>query len=185
MRLTAQKLREILHYDPDTGVWTWLVALSSTRGIGSIAGTVSVHGYRIITYRGEKYRSGKLAWLYMTGEWPTQEIDHDDRDKLNDRWGNLFDRSRSQNALNRDLQSNNFSGTRGIHFDTVRGKWNVQVKKDNVTHYIGRYDDYDEAVAARDEAASRLHGSFAVITDPFCQENLYDIRGSIGMEITL
>lgn len=185
MKLTAQKLREILHYDPDTGVWTWLQAPAYNVIIGSQAGHVNTHGYRIITYRGEKYRSGKLAWLYMTGEWPTQEIDHDDRDKVNDRWSNLFDRSRSENALNRDLQSNNFSGTRGIHFDTGRGKWCVQVKKNNVTRFFGRYDDYDEAVIARDEAAVKLHGAFAVLTDSFCQANLYDIRGSVAMEIQL
>jgi hypothetical protein len=183
MILTAQKVREILHYDPDTGVWTWLRPPAKNILVGSVAGTISVHGYRIITFQGVKYRSGRLAWLYMTGEWPVEEIDHDNRDKTDDRWCNLLDKSRSNNALNRDLQVNNFSGTRGIHFDTARGLWQVQVKKDNVSHFGGRYDDYNEAVIARDELASKLHGSFAVLTDPFCQANLYDIRGSVAMEM--
>lgn len=161
--LTQETLREILHYDPVTGAWTWVKPASYNVEIGQAAGTVSFHGYRIITIDRKKYRSARLAHLYMTGSWPVFEADHENRCKLDDRWENIRDLSRSENALNRDLQSNNASGTRGVHWDNVRSKWFVQIKKDNVTYFVGRYDDFDEAVVARDTASAELHGDFAVL----------------------
>lgn len=161
--LTQEKLREILHYDPDSGAWTWIKPASYNVEVGQAAGTVSFYGYRIITINRKKYRSARLAHLYMTGSWPVFEADHENRCKLDDRWDNIRDLSRSENALNRDTQSNNESGTRGVHWDFDRSKWFVQVKKDNVTHFIGRYDDFDEAVSARDEAVKKIHGDFAVL----------------------
>lgn len=184
MKISHSRLLRILEYDPETGVWIWLnPSAMNKKPIDRVAGTISVHGYRVITIDGIKYRSRRLAWFYMTGEWPIQEIDHDNRDKTDDRWNNLLDVSRSANALNRDLQTNNASGVRGVHWDTNRGKWVVQVKKDNVTHFGGRFDFLDEAIEARDLIALGLQGPHAILNDPFCQENLYDIRGSIAMEI--
>lgn len=158
------QLKELLSYDPVTGIWTWLHPEQMNRKhIDAVAGTISVHGYRIITFSGTKYRSARLAWFYMTGEWPKDDIDHINKDKADDRWSNLRDILHSDNALNRDLQSNNASGVRGVHWDSSRSKWFVQVKKDGVNHFIGRYDDFDEAIAARDLAAIELHGDFAVL----------------------
>lgn len=102
----------------------------------------------------------------MTGEWPKQEIDHQDRDKTNDIWDNLRDISRSENALNRDLQANNTSGVRGVHWDVNKQKWAVQVKDGGFNHYCGRYDSLDEAVAVRDSVALELHGDFANLNTP-------------------
>lgn len=102
----------------------------------------------------------------MTGEWPKQEIDHEDRDKINDIWDNLRDISRSENGLNRDLQSNNTSGVRGVHWDESKQKWYVQVKKDGNAFYCGRFESLDEAVAVRDSVALELHGDFANLNTP-------------------
>lgn len=166
--LTYDKLRELLEYDPETGLWTWLVSVNK-RPYGSLAGTVSVHGYLIITFAGVKYRAAKLAHLYMTGEWPSDEMDHIDKDKLNDRWVNLRVASRSENALNRDLQSNNVSDARGVHWDSIRGKWFAQVKKGGINHFCGRFDNIGEAIAARDAAAMTLHGDFAILNQKAAQ----------------
>ncbi len=160
--LSFDELRSILNYDPETGLWSWRNPKAINKApIAQSAGTISVHGYRIITYRGRKYRSARLAWLYMTGNWPSEEIDHENRDTTDDRWINLREASRSQNALNRDVQGNNSSGLRGIHFDCERGKWFVQVKVKGINHFIGRYDEVDEAVVARNAAVAELHGAFA------------------------
>lgn len=160
--IELNRLKELLHYNPETGVWTWLnPSLVNKKPINAEAGTISVHGYRIITIAGTKYRASRLAWFYMTGEWPTDEMDHIDRNGVNDRWTNLRIVSRSENALNRDVQSNNASGARGVHWDETRSKWFVQVKKDNINHFIGRFDDFDEAIEARDRASAELHGEFA------------------------
>src|SRR5882757_5577117 len=115
--LTQQRLKFLLKYDPITGDWTWLWPASSRVEVGQAAGTISVHGYRIITIYGTKYRTARLAYLYMKGEWPPDEMDHENRCKLDDRWENLRPLDRSSNALNRDLQSNNTSGVRGVHWD--------------------------------------------------------------------
>jgi hypothetical protein len=160
--LTQELLKQFLSYDPETGDWRWLVSMSN-KVEGDAAGTISAHGYRIIGLFGVKYRAARLAFLYMTGEWPKIEADHINRCKLDDRWENLRDVSKSVNMINRGVQSNNASGSRGVHWDNSRQKWNVQVKKDSVNHFIGRYNTYEEAVAARDSAAAELHGEFAVL----------------------
>jgi hypothetical protein len=182
--LSRETLGRWLEYDPETGQWLWIVSYANVHA-GQVAGTISVHGYRIITLFGTKYRSGRLAWFYMTGEWPTEEIDHINRDKTDDRWVNLRDASRSENALNRDLQSNNTSSVRGVYWNVEKGKWAAQVKKDNIIHFGGYFDYLDEALEARDLLALELQGPLAILNDPFCQENLYDIRGSIAMETPL
>ena len=86
--LTADRLREILSYAPNTGEFRWLLTRGRARA-GKIAGVVSVYGYRIIRVGGRDYRSARLAWLYMTGAWPLQLVDHIDLNRVNDRWSNL------------------------------------------------------------------------------------------------
>lgn len=161
--LTFERLKELLHYDPETGEWRWLTPINKRAKIGDAVGTISVHGYRIITIAGVKYRSSRLAYLYVKGSWPPDEMDHEDRCKLNDRWNNLRVVSRSENALNRDLQSNNFSGARGVHWDNKASKWVAQVKSNGLTHWVGGFDSFDDAVAARDAAATKHHQNFAVL----------------------
>ncbi len=161
--LTQKRLHEILRYDPETGDWIWLISINAKVSEGDAAGTITVHGYRIITLAGVKYRAARLAFLYMTGAWPEKEVDHINRCKLDDRWDNLRDVSRSENQLNRDVQINNSSGVRGVHWDTRSGKWAAQVKKDNAVYFIGYFDTLEEASVARDLAATELHGDFAVL----------------------
>lgn len=177
--LSWERLHRILRYDPVTGVWTWLhPETMNKKPISAVAGTISVHGYRIITFEGVKYRAARLAWFYMTGEWPAEEIDHENRIKDDDRWINLRDASRSENSLNRDLQSNNTSGARGIHWNIEKEKWYMAVKKDGVSHFGGNFDFLDEAIEARNLLALELQGPFAMIHDPFCQADLYDRQGA-------
>lgn len=163
LELTQKKLKEYLRYEPDTGDWYWLKSINSRVNEGDAAGTISVHGYRIITFGGIKYRASRLAFLYMTGTWPENEVDHENRCKLDDRWDNLRDVYRSENQLNRDMQINNTSGGRGVHWDTRSGRWAVQVKKDNISFWVGYFDVLEEAIVARDLAATELHGEFAVL----------------------
>lgn len=163
MTLTHQMLLSWIIYHPIQGLWEWRNPAIMNKRNRTTVGTISVHGYRIITINGTKYRSGRLAVFYMTGEWPKEEVDHIDRDKLNDSWVNLKEASRSENALNRDLQSNNTSGVRGVHWDVNKQMWAVQVKKDNLNHWGGRFASLDEAVAVRDSVALQLHGDFAVL----------------------
>jgi HNH endonuclease/AP2 domain len=165
--LTHERLLQLLSYDPETGVWTWNNPdAMNKKPINKVAGTISVHGYRIITISGSKYRSARLAQFYMTGSWPEEEMDHINRDSLDDRWENLRVACRSENALNRGIQSNNTSGVPGVHWDESRKKWYVQVKKHGNGFFYGRFDTLEEAIAARDIGAKQFHGTFANLNTP-------------------
>jgi len=95
--LTLEIVRIVLYYDPETGKWKWLKNRGGNRGK---AGTWRKDGRIQIRLYGKFYLSSRLAWFYMTGEWPT-EIDHIDRNRANDRWTNLREVSRSENLKNK------------------------------------------------------------------------------------
>lgn len=114
MRLTAERLREILSYDPDTGEFTWK---KSRRGVkaGATAGCLNGSGYLLIRIDGKLYRAHRLAWFYMTGEWPLREIDHKEGESSNNRWFNLREASHRKNIENqRNAHKGNTSEVLGI-----------------------------------------------------------------------
>jgi hypothetical protein len=74
--ITLERLREVLEYNPESGVWVWLVTSSRRRGAGKIAGSLDNNGYVVIRVDRAIYKAHRLAWLYMTGEWPRSTIDH-------------------------------------------------------------------------------------------------------------
>jgi hypothetical protein len=86
--LTRRRLRELIDYDPATGAFSWRVSRQRVNA-GDRAGTLSVYGYRVICIDGACYRGGRLAWFYVRGRWPREQIDHRDRDRANDRFENL------------------------------------------------------------------------------------------------
>lgn len=141
--ITAIELRERLQYNPDTGRWVWL---KSDRGgwVGKPAGTLDAKGYWVIKIDGQSYKASRLAFLYMTGEWPPEEMDHIDRTPWNDCWINLRPATRTENNQNRVKIGP--SGQQGIYRHSTNDRWIAQ--HDNI--YIGSYKTMDEAVAARD-----------------------------------
>lgn len=159
MILTYERLKELLDYNPDTGVWQWLKPTNSAVEAGFIAGTIASDGYRKIGVGNTYYMSSRLAFFYMTGHWPKGHMDHINRVRSDDRWANLREATVSDNNANRKKQSNNTSGYRGVSWDHWQGKWDVRV---NRTH-IGWFDSLDDAVIARDQHAQAMQGSFAVL----------------------
>jgi hypothetical protein len=130
--LTADYVREILAYDPDTGELTWRATKSGRRS--KTAGTAGVWGNhgkrrRTITIDGVIYKAHRVIWLWMTGEWPERDIDHEDRDSLNNRWKNLRLGTKVLNSRNRSMSRNNTSGTTGVFFDKAKktNPWRVEV----------------------------------------------------------
>ena len=141
--ITALELRERLQYDPTTGLWVWLK--SPRKGWeGRPAGSLDAYGYRCIKIDGQSYKCSRLAYLYMTGEWPEEEMDHIDRTPWNDRWVNLRPATRTENNLNRVKIG--ASGHQGVYRHSNNDRWIAQ--HDNI--YIGSYKTIEEAIAARD-----------------------------------
>ena len=98
-RVSAERLRQLLDYAPETGRFYWRKQRGSAAA-GSEAGTWHSHGYRVINIDGVAYYAHRLAWLYVHGEHPAGEIDHINAIPADDRIANLRQCSRSENARN-------------------------------------------------------------------------------------
>lgn len=160
--LTAERLRDVLEYEPTTGRWTWKNRRSN-RSAGQEAGCVNVgDGYMRIQVDRRNYLSARLAWLWMTGEWPKNEIDHKNLSRADDRWINLRGATRSQNQGNRPANSDCCVGRKGV---TARGrKWRAHITFDGASHYLGTYQSIDDASAAYAVAAAKHFGEFARVS---------------------
>jgi hypothetical protein len=163
--LTYERLLELLHYDPLTGVWLWLVSRGGVRA-GAIAGRNQSHdlpncGYRYIKIDGRMYRSNRLAVFYMTGEWPPHLVDHENGKHDDDRWENLRLATDAQNNQNGELRSDNKSGIKGVRFRKAMRKWAAEIRCNGERHWLGLFTTREEAAIAVAEASERLHGDFA------------------------
>lgn len=156
--ITALELRERLQYDPMTGRWIWLKSPRSGWA-GRPAGSLDAKGYWIIKIDGKSYKASRLAHLYMTGEWPEDEMDHANTKPWDDIWTNLRPATRLENVQNRQMRNDNNSGAIGVYWHEANQKWIAKV--DQV--YLGSFDSLDLAMAARDVVAIKLHGDFVVL----------------------
>jgi len=153
-RLTQERLKELLSYDPETGKWTYLVSRGHLKA-GSEAGSVGEDGYRRMTVDGGRYLSSHLAHFYMTGSWPEHEVDHKDVNPRNDRWSNLRPATKSQNGANR-------AGRRvfkGVfrHYN----RFGAQIKINGKAKHLGTRATPEEAYALYVAAANEHFGEFA------------------------
>lgn len=157
--LTAERLREILLYNPETGEWRWLVGCKRVKA-GDLAGWTD-GGYTRIAIDGSTYRSSRLAWLYMTGEWPPVRVDHEDTDRANNRWLNLRLATPKQNAANRRCHSNNALGVKGVNYVARVGKFRAQIYVDKRQVHLGYFATVEAASAAYAKKAQEVFGEFA------------------------
>lgn len=159
-KITQKQLKELLRYDPETGLFTWMVNRVRVRP-GDIAGKRRKDGYVVIVIDGVSYSAHRLAWLYMTGSFPSLMVDHINLDGCDNRWANLRLATNSQNQANTSAPSNNTSGFKGVSWRPAEKKWaaNLGVGRKKVS--LGYYDTPEEAHAAYAVAASEHHGSFA------------------------
>jgi hypothetical protein len=159
-KLNASRLREVLSYDPETGAFTWLVSTARHRRIGDVAGCVK-DGYRQIGIDGRRYRAHRLAWLWMTGEWPSAEIDHINGDPADNRIANLRPATSSQNKANARKRSRNTSGWKGVSWHARDRKWRAMIGVAGRQQHLGYFDCPAEAHAAYVRAAEHHFGEFA------------------------
>jgi len=163
--LTQARLKEMLRYDPETGVFVWLVWRPNGVKVGDEAGVIHKDtGYLRIKIDNRPYEASRLAWLYMTGALPASRVDHEDTHKLNNRWGNLRLASASQNGANRYIQKNNTSGYKGVHYAPNRTsykKWAAHIRVDGILKTLGYFAKPEEAHVAYTQAALASFGAFA------------------------
>src|SRR5690606_17410776 len=113
MMLTVERLRQVLDYDKDSGVFRWKVATAHRTIVGEEAGTINQNGYRIIRVDACRYRAHRLAWFHVHGEWPSDFVDHQNGNKLDNRISNLREADKRQNAQNSRRPRSNTSGFKG------------------------------------------------------------------------
>jgi hypothetical protein len=156
--LTQDRLRELLHYDPETGIWRNLITRSPRALAGSIAGYINIRGYRIIRAEGRLYRSARLAHLYMTGVWPPAEMDHKEGVRDDDRWSQLRPATRAQNTANPHPKQRPLP--KGVYANGNRFQAQIRINGSNPRR-LGTYRTSEEAAAAYRGASIVVHGEFA------------------------
>lgn len=156
--MTEERVKERLHYDPETGVFTWKVS-QGTKKQGTRAGTIDVNRYRTIQLDGKRYYEHRLAYFYMTGKFPPHETDHMDGNRENNRWVNLRLASAEENQGNRFRSKRNTSGLKGVSYD--RNKWRAQIGINYRTISLGRFRSPEAAHGAYCEAAKDVFGAYA------------------------
>lgn len=150
--LTQAKLKSLLNYNPVTGVFTNLTSRSSNSQKYKTAGTIATRKnkkYLVIQLNNKLYLAHRLAFLYINGHFPKNEIDHIDGDGTNNKFSNLRDITHAENMMNRLIPSNNSSGLIGVSWSKARNKWVAQIKINNKSINLGRFINFNDAVLAR------------------------------------
>lgn len=157
--LTQAHLKELLYYDPETGVFTWR-APRGRAAVGSRAGTRG-NGYVRVRIEGVFYAAHRLAFLYVTGAFPPDCVDHVNRDRSDNRWANLRQATRRENAGNKGIQRNNTSGHRGVSWFERSGKWRARGVSSGRQIHLGLFDSIEEAATVAQAWREESFGEYA------------------------
>lgn len=158
--IDVKRLRELLHYDPDTGIFRWRNAAGRWGRIpaGSVAGSVNKEGYRYITFDGNILSAHRLAWAYISGETPPRIVDHCDGDTDNNSFGNLRLATDSQSTANRTHK--NKYGVKGV--STKRGAFRARIYHNGKSIHLGYYATAADAHVAYTTASLELQGDYSI-----------------------
>jgi hypothetical protein len=163
--ISQAQLKEVLEYNHDTGLFTWIKAVEvrkrADRKVSNVAGYKTNHGYIVIMVKQKEYRAHRLAYLYMTGKFPENDIDHINHIRDDNRWTNLRDATGSQNQANQAKRKNNTSGYKGVSWNERDKRWRAQIKYMNKHIHIGHYTTAEEASEAYKKKATELNGEFS------------------------
>ena len=161
MDLTAERLREVLSYSPGTGEFRWRVRASKKTHVGAVAGCRRPDGYTSIRIDKGLYLAHRLVWLYMTGKWPAEQLDHRNHARSDNRFRNLRECSQLENAANMSLHKDSVVLYKGVSFDPRRGTYSARICKDSIRVHIGTFSTAIEAAAAYDAVSEKYHGKFS------------------------
>lgn len=156
--LTQERLKQLLRYEPKTGIFIWLKTRGCTAVKGSKAGWLVPTGYRKITVDWIGYEAHRLAFLYMTGEWPPELVDHKNLSRDDNRWTNLRLATHAQNKANQSVRCDNVAGMRGVTKRKLAFDARIMIKGKAI--HLGCFPTAQEASAAYTVAAKNLYGEF-------------------------
>jgi hypothetical protein len=164
--LTQEELKEILDFDPATGVFRWRISHSGVR-LGKIAGSKTSSGYYRVKIKYQAYPVHRLAWLYVYGKWPADQIDHIDGDKLNNRIANLRECTQAENLQNLAPSKLNTSGYTGVRYAPRQKKWKATIKVNTKGIHLGYFETKESAYEAYLKA-KREHHKFQPVPRHIC-----------------
>lgn len=167
-QLNQTRLRELFDYNQLTGEFVFreraahefatprAAAIFKTKCLGKTAGWRHAAGYVAIKIDAGTYLAHRLAWLWVTGDWPTEEIDHINGNRADNRLTNLRAVSKLENSHNQSLRVTNKSGATGVFFETRRQRWLATILNQGKATHLGYFQTFDEACAARKGAEKVL-----------------------------
>lgn len=152
--ITQQRLKELFYYDTLTGEFTRKIAVGRHKchHINKPVGTKQNKGYVVIGADKKRYMAHRLAWLYVYGCWPSNDLDHINQNKSDNRIANLRQASRSKNMHNVSLHKHNSSGHKGVSWHKPRKKWRAYIFVGYTQIHLGLFDKVGDAVKARKQA---------------------------------
>lgn len=165
---TVWYVRQALDYDPHSGEFSWRPRplehfpdtrawrIWNTRYAGKKTGCNS-HGYRILVIGNKHYPAHRVAWCWMTGSWPKDQIDHINGVRSDNRWANLREATSAENHQNRSIVSNNSSGILGVSWNTRERMWAAQIHVEGKVRFLGYFHERESAKEKYLKAKSELH----------------------------
>lgn len=155
MKLTAEELKKYLDYNPETGIFIWKKVPSNRVKINTEAGWIRADGYRLIKLFKITYPAHHLAWFYIYGKLPEDQIDHINGIPNDNRIVNLREVTNFENGKNQKLRKNNTSGVMGVHYIKPNRKWSAYIDIKYKRKGLGYYDDKWDAICARKSAEKK------------------------------
>ena len=159
--ISQERLRQVLDYNPETGLFHWKVRTATHVKVGDLAGSLDDKGYVLIRIDTKIYRAHRLAFLWVLGRWPEDQVDHINLARSDNRWGNLRESSCHENMCNRTKQINNTSGFKGVTFEKKTGAWKAGIGVEGRFINLGRFPTPESAHVAYVAAAKKYHRGFA------------------------
>lgn len=147
--LTEKELKRQLVYDAKTGIFIWKVTLTGFVKKGDIAGHLNKQGYIRIGINNQRYLGHRLAWFYVYGYFPENQIDHKDQVKHHNWISNLREVNQQCNTRNSGNWTSNTSGVKGVSFEKKGGYWTSYISLNEKSYNLYRGHCFAEAVAHR------------------------------------
>lgn len=150
--MTQKRLKEVLNYNEQSGVFTWKTAKAKRISVGDVAGCINKKGYITIRIDNKIYFAHRLAWLYVYGKMPNENIDHINQIKDDNRILNLREVDCAENNKNKPMQENNTSGVTGVTWHKKAKRWQAYIQIDGTQKHLGLFASFSDAVDARKNA---------------------------------